>query len=174
MRRFLIIAAALAAVSTTLVACGPKSSSNADAGTGGGGSGGSGGKQASCDMAPTALVKQTLGVDVGAVQANENGSVLVCTYPPSPGATGSVIVRFDTASGADQFKSARDAYATQNMQTQDYPGFGDEAYTNTLSAIGITTNTLVARKGSVEILISSPASFDQEKSLEQTLFNALT
>jgi hypothetical protein len=171
MRRFLIMAAALAAVSTTLVACGPKSSSSADGGTGGGGSGG---KQASCDLAPAALVKQTLGVDVGPAQPNANGSVLVCTYLASPGATGQVIVRFDTASGADQFKSARDAYATQNMQTQDYPGFGDEAYTNTLSAIGITTNTLVARKGSVEILISSPASFDQEKSLEQTLFAALT
>jgi hypothetical protein len=168
MRRFLIIAAAVAAVSTTLVGCGPNSSSSANAGTGGGG-----GKQASCDLAPATLVKQTLGVDVGPAQPNDNGSVLVCTYPPSPGAAAEVIVRFDTASGADQFKGARDAYATQNMQTQDYPGFGDEAYTNTISAIGITTNTLVARKGSVEILISSPASFDQEKSLEQTLFDAL-
>jgi hypothetical protein len=170
MRRLLIIAVALAAVSTTLVGCGPNSSSSASGGTGGGGSGG---KQASCDLAPASLLKQTLGVDVGAAQPNDNGSVHVCTYSPAPGATGTVIVRFDTATGADQFKSERDAYATQNMQTADYPGFGDEAYTNTISAIGITTNTLVTRKGSVEILISSPASFDQEKSLEQTLFDAL-
>jgi hypothetical protein len=99
--------------------------------------------------------------------------VLVCTYSPSAGATGTVIVRIDTASSAAQFKTTRDSYATQNMQTADYPGFGDEAYTNVISAIGITTNTLAARKGKVEIQISSPASFDQEKSLEQALFGAL-
>ena len=69
----------------------------------------------------------------------------------------------------------RDGYAPQNMQTTDFPGFGDEAYTNTISVsnLGITTNTLVARKGKVELLVSSSASFEQEKSLEQKLFDAL-
>ena len=78
-------------------------------------------------------------------------------------------------SSATQFKTTRDGYAPQNMQTTDFPGFGDEAYTNTISVsnLGITTNTLVARKGKVELLVSSSASFDQEKSLEQKLFDAL-
>ena len=170
MRRLLIIAAALTAVTTTLVGCGPKTSTDA---TGGPGNGGPTATQASCDLAPASLVKQTLGVDVTEPSPTENGSVLVCTYPPAAGATGTVIVRVDTASSADQFKTTRDSYATQDMQTADYPGFGDEAYTNTISAIGITTNTLVTRKGTTEIQISSSASFDQEKSLEQALFDAL-
>jgi hypothetical protein len=170
MRRTLIIAAALAAATTTLVGCGPKSTNDAN---GAPSNDGSSTKQASCDLAPPSLVKQTLGLDVSAPSPNQNDTVLVCTYSPAAGATGTVIVRIDTASSADQFKTTRDGYATQNMQTADYPGFGDEAYTNIISAIGITTNTLATRKGKVEIQISSPASFDQEKALEQALFDAL-
>lgn len=169
MRRILIIGAALTAATTVLVGCGPKASNDAD----GGPDTRASAKQASCDLAPPALVKQTLGLDVSAPAPNENDSVLVCTYPPATGATGTVIVRIDTASSADTFRTTRDSYATQNMQTADYPGFGDEAYTNVISTIGITTNTLASRKGKVEIQISSPASFDQEKSLEQALFDAL-
>jgi hypothetical protein len=165
MRRILITAAALTAITTTLVGCGPKSSD--------GGSGGGGGTQASCDVAPPSLVKQTLGLDVAAPSPNANGSVMVCTYSPAAGSTSTVILRIDTASSAQQYQITRDGYATQNMQTQDYPGFGDKAYTSSISAIGITTNTLDALKGSIEIQVSSSASFDQEKALLQAVFTAL-
>jgi len=170
MRKFLIITA-LAGVTIAVAGCGPDSSNSASSGPGGGA-----GKSASCDMAPTSLVKSQLGLDVGAPAATDNGgSVLVCTYPPAPGASKTVIVRIDTGSSAAQFKTTRDGYTPQNMQTTDFPGFGDEAYTNTISVsnLGITTNTLVARKGKVELLVSSSASFEQEKSLEQKLFDAL-
>jgi hypothetical protein len=169
MRKFLIITA-LAGVTIAVAGCGPDSSNSANSGPGGGG------RSASCDLAPSSLIKSQLGLDVGAPSATDNGgSVLVCTYPPAPGASKTVIVRFDTGSSAAQFKTTRDGYAPQNMQTTDFPGFGDEAYTNTISVsnLGITTNTLVARKGKVELLVSSSASFEQEKSLEQKLFDAL-
>lgn len=169
MRKFLIILP-LAGLTLALTGCGPDSSTNNQTSTAGDAGAG---KHATCDLAPPALIKQTLGLDVGAASPNDNGSVLVCTYPPAPGASKTILVRFDTDSSADQFKTTRGGYATQNMQTADYPGFADEAYTNTISAIGITTNTLVARKGKVELLISSSASFDQEKALEQKLFDAL-
>jgi hypothetical protein len=168
MRRLLIIAALSA---FALAGCGPDSSTSANSGSGGGG----GSKTAKCDLAPPSLIKSTLGLDVADPSANNNASVLVCTYPPAPGGSKTVILRFDTESTAAQFKSTRDGYAPQNMQTTDYPGFGDEAYTNTISVsnLNITTNTLVARKGTVELLVSSSASFDQEKALEQKLFDAL-
>jgi hypothetical protein len=160
----------MAGIAVALAACG--SSSPGATGAPGGGGGGAG-KTASCGLASPSLVKQALGLDVAAAEANDNGTVLVCTYQPAAGATGVVLIRYDTGSSAAQFKATRDGYATQKMETKDYPGFVDEAYTNTISAIGITTNTLDARKGSVEILISSGASFDQEKALEQQLFDAL-
>jgi hypothetical protein len=168
MRKFLIILPL--GMALALSGCGPDSSTTNP--TGNANNAGAG-KHASCDLAPPALIKQTLGLDVGAASPTDNDSVLVCTYPPAAGSSKTVLVRFDTDSGADQFKTARDAYATQNMQTANFPGFADEAYTNTISAIGITTNTLVARKGKVELLISSAATFDQEKALEQKLFDAL-
>jgi hypothetical protein len=173
MRKFLIITA-LAGVTFAVAGCGPDSSTSAHSNPAGGGGGAS--KSASCDLAPSSLIKSQLGLDVGTPSKTDNGgSVVVCTYPPAPGATKTVIVRFDTDSSATQFKTTRDGYAPQNMQTTDFPGFGDEAYTNTISVsnLGITTNTLVARKGKVELLVSSSASFEQEKSLEQKLFDAL-
>jgi hypothetical protein len=168
MRKFLIITA-VAGVAFALAGCGPDSSGTANSGPGGGG------RTATCDLAPPSLLKSMLGLDVAAPSANDNGSVLVCTYPPAPGASKTALVRFDTDSSAARFKTTRDGYAPQNMQTADFPGFADEAYTNTISVsnLGITTNTLVARKGKVELLVSSSASFDQEKALEQKLFDAL-
>jgi hypothetical protein len=162
----LITAAAVTALAMTSAACGPNNSSNSTT------SNNAGGK--TCDIAPASLIQQTLGIQVGAPAATDNESVEMCNYPPAPGSTGSVIVRWDTASSADQFKITRDGYATQNMQTADYPGFGDQAYTSTISAIGITTNTLDVRKGSVEIQVSSSASFDQEKALLQKLLDLLS
>jgi len=173
MRKFLIITA-LAGVTFAVAGCGPDSSTSAHSNPAGGGGGAS--KSASCDLAPSSLIKSQLGLDVGTPsKTDDGGSVVVCTYPPAPGASKTVIVRFDTGSSATQFKTTRDGYAPQNMQTTDFPGFGDEAYTNTISVsnLGITTNTLVARKGKVELLVSSSASFEQEKSLEQKLFDAL-
>jgi len=173
MRKVLIIAA-LAGVTIAVAGCGPDSSTSANSNPAGGGGGAS--KSASCDLAPSSLIKSQLGLDVGTPSKTDNGgSVVVCTYPPAPGASKTVIVRLDTDSSAAQFKTTRDGYAPQNMQTTDFPGFGDEAYTNTISVsnLGITTNTLVARKGKVELLVSSSASFEQEKSLEQKLFDAL-
>ena len=171
MRKFLIITA-LAGVTFAVAGCGPDSSTSANSNPGGSG----GGKSASCDLAPSSLIRSQLGLDVGTPsKTDDGGSVVMCTFPPAPGASKTVIVRFDTDSSATQFKTTRDGYAPQNMQTTDFPGFGDEAYTNTISVsnLGITTNTLVARKGKVELLVSSSASFEQEKSLEQKLFDAL-
>lgn len=159
------ICAVLATAGIALAACGPDTSSGAP--------GGGSDKTANCGLASPALVQQTLGQNVTAPEANDNGTVLVCTYHPAAGATGVVLIRYDTASDASSFKATRDGYATQKLETKDYPGFVDEAYTNTISALDITTNTLVARKGSVEVLISSNASFDQEKALEQKLFDSL-
>jgi hypothetical protein len=172
MRRLLSVAA-LAGLALALAACGSgPTSSAAPTGTAAA-AGDPGPKSASCDLASPADIKTTLGLDVAAPTSTVNDTVTMCQYGPVPGGTRSVILRIDTASSAEKFQQTRDGYASQQMTTTDYPGFGDQAYTNTISAIGITTNTLVARKGGVEMQVSSGASFDQEKALEQKLFDAL-
>jgi hypothetical protein len=171
MRKLLSLTVA-AGLTLALVACGPDQTSSSGAGPSGGAAP-AGPKSASCDLASPADIKTTLGLDVAAPTSTVNDTVTMCQYSPAPGATKSVILRIDTASSAEKFQQTRAGYAPQNMTTTDYPGFADQAYTNTISAVGITTNTLVARKGSVELQISSGASFDQEKVLEQKLFDAL-
>jgi hypothetical protein len=56
------------------------------------------------------------------------------------------------------------------MQTTDLPGFADQAYTNVLKAGSHVTNTVVALKGTVQLLVASPATFAAEMSLEDQLF----
>lgn len=136
---------------------------------------GSGGGQASgqptCALAPATVVNAALGTDLGDPQQTLNGSVTVCSYQ-GPKA-GQVIVRFQTGDNTATFDAGRKAFDANHEPTKDYPGFADEAYTNTLGSGGFVLNTLVARQGSTEILVTSKASFAAEQELEQQLFGKL-
>jgi hypothetical protein len=114
-------------------------------------------------------VNSSLGTNVGNPSAQTLTNVVVCTYRPTSG-TGTVILRIQTHRTAADFTTAQGQSDAQGIKTTDLPGFEDKAYTSVLSAGSITTNTVVALKGNVEILVSSRASFDQEKALEQQLF----
>ncbi|MFG2040438.1 hypothetical protein [Dactylosporangium sp. NPDC048998] len=129
--------------------------------------GAAGGGKKTCAIAPASLINSTLGITAGDPEEQDNGSVTVCTY------SGTTIVRFDTATDAAAFATEKQTYAPHGMKTTDIPGFADEAYYATLSAVGITTNTVVARKGSIEVQISSKATVDQEKALAEKLFALL-
>jgi hypothetical protein len=171
----LLTAAAAVAVVGVLAGCGGGSNS------GNTGSSGSSGNQnnppakaaLTCDLAPASLVNSALGTHVGDPSAQTLTNVVVCTYSPTSG-IGHVILRIQTDRTPDDFTAARGQSDTQGIKTTDLPGFEDKAYTSTISAASITTNTVVALKGTVEILVSSGASFEQEKSLEQQLFSKLT
>jgi hypothetical protein len=56
-----------------------------------------------------------------------------------------------------------------------YPGLGDQAFSGTLGEAGIVTeNTLVAREGSIELILVSSASLSDEKTLEQHIFSEIS
>jgi hypothetical protein len=160
------------AATLLLSACGPSAKTPSSDGTaaaaGGGGAGGAGAKK-TCAVAPASLINSALGRTVGDPEEQDNGTVTVCTYTGG----GTTIVRFDTATDAGSFATEKQGFAPQGMQTVDISGFGDEAYSAVLSAAGITTNTVVVRKGSVEVLVTSSASIDQEKALAQKLLDVL-
>jgi len=169
----LVTAAAALAVVGVLAGCGGGSNS--------GNTGSSGNTQnnppakaaLNCDLAPASLVNSALGTNVGDPSAQTLTNIVVCTYHPTSG-IGTVILRIQTDRDSAGFDTARGQSDAQGIKTTDLPGFEDKAYTSTISAASITTNTVVALKGTVEILVSSHASFDQEKSLEQQLFSKLT
>lgn len=126
-----------------------------------------------CDLAPAALVNSTLGTNVAAPQAQNLDRVVVCRYSPASG-SGSVVVRIQTDMSQATFTASRKISDNTGMPTTDLPGFADLAYTSTLKAGSHTTNTVVALKGTVELIVASPASFTAEQSLETQLFDKLT
>ena len=118
-------------------------------------------------------MNSALGTHVGDPQAQNLTKIVVCRYSPTTG-TGSVVVRIQTDMSRTVFDQGRRTSDANNIPTADLPGFQDAAYTSVLKAGSIVTNTVVAIKGTVSILVSSPASFDAEKELESQLFAKLT
>jgi hypothetical protein len=167
-RASIIIVATLTALATLVAGCTSKSASNKSPAPGN-----AGGKTPSCDLAPASLVNSALGTHVGNAQAQDLHTIVVCRYSPVGGGTGNVVIRIQTDMSRATFDQARQLSDANHIPTTDLPGFQDTAYTSVLSAGTITTNTVVALKGTVEILVSSGASFDAEKALETQLFAKL-
>ncbi|MGE5131300.1 MAG: hypothetical protein ACM32E_00135 [Gemmatimonadota bacterium] len=123
-----------------------------------------------CDLAPASLVNSALGTDLGAPSQTTAGSATACEYKGTK--AGAVEIRIQTGDSAAIFAVERKAFDATGQRTKSYPGFGDEAFINVkhmpLSLPDV--NTLVARQGSVEILVVSTASLTAEQTLEQQLF----
>jgi hypothetical protein len=119
---------------------------------------------------PASLVNSALGTDLGNPSQNGANSATVCQYQGAK--AGSVIIRVQTDDTAAGFATERATFEKTGQPTKDLAGFGDEAYTNTrhMPLNLPDMNTLVARKGQVEILITSSASIAAEQQLEQQLF----
>ena len=81
-------------------------------------------------------------------------------------------IRIQTGDSAAVFAAERKTFGATGQPATVYPGFGDQAYTNVkhMPLNMPDVNTLVARQGSVEILVTSTASIAAERALEQQLF----
>jgi hypothetical protein len=129
--------------------------------------------KADCGAVPASLVNETLGTTVREADVTDNKTVIVCRYEPTTGSGPGVLVRFQNPDDAASFKVAKEGYTKNGLETKDVPGFADEAFSNTIGTGAILTNTLVARKGSVQILLTSGATIDKEKALLQKVFDAI-
>lgn len=119
---------------------------------------------------PASLVNSALGTDLAAPTQNAAGGATVCQYQGTK--AGAVIIRVQTDDTAAGFAVERATFEKSGQPTKDLAGFGDEAYTNVkhMPLNMPDVNTLVARKGQVEILVTSTASITAEQGLEQQLF----
>ena len=155
---------ALAALLAVTTACSSKSN---DGNTSGGNTNSNNnGGLPSCPTAAT--IKSELGLDVKEATVQNNGVVRVCQFSPA-GSTGSAIVRFQGQDTAAKFATAKEIFKNSGQTPTDVTGLGDEAYSSSLSGGSITINTIVARKGSLEVLVTSQASLDQEKAFASKL-----
>jgi hypothetical protein len=129
------------------------------------------GPAVSCSAAPSTLVGSALGDTLSAAQETRNGdTIVVCDYKGPK--TGLVKLRIQTDSSADAFAVDKKGFTTQSMKTVDET-FADEAFSNVVGSGQYQVTTLVARHGTVEILIAAKATVAQEKGLLSQLFNRL-
>jgi hypothetical protein len=156
-----------------LTGCGGGAAGDKPADGGGAGNGGGATTALSCAVAPASMVNAALGTSVGDPKEQLVGHGAVCNYAPVAGAKGNVIVRIQTDTTRSLFDQGRATSDRNGLPTADLPGFEDAAYTSTIAAGSVTTNTVVALKGTVQVLVSSAATFDKEKALEQQIFAAL-
>lgn len=130
-----------------------------------------GSAQPTCALVSASLVNAALSADVGNPVQTVNSIVTVCEF--SGQKAGHVTVRFQTSEDAASFAVGRKGFDANGEPTRDVAGFADQAYSSTLGSGDLVLNTLVARQGSVEILVSSKADVDAEKTLERQLFAKL-
>jgi hypothetical protein len=175
MKLRILIPVSLLGAGLVLAACGTSDNNagNTNQTSTGTGSGAGSGNKPSCSLAPPSMVNAALGTHVDSPKETVSGVVVVCLYSPVPGASGHVTLRMQTRMTAALFKAARDASDANQIPTTTVTGFQDEAYTSTIGTASLKINTLVARKGDVEILVSSQAAVSAEQALEQQLFAAL-
>jgi hypothetical protein len=121
-----------------------------------------------CSLAPSTLVGSDLGMTgLGAAKQTASSAGAACLYNSSTG-----IVSVEMFNGATSDKvNTEEQTLGKTEQTKALSGLGDQAFSASLSVAGVASpTTLVARKGSVEIMIVAPASVSAEQSLAQHLF----
>jgi hypothetical protein len=126
-----------------------------------------------CAVAPAPLVSSTLGIPVNEPSEIANAAVTECTYLSAGGGGGTVIVRYQTVVNATTFAAGRRGFEDSGQPTTDVRGFLDEAYSTSSEFGDNVTNTLVARKGAVEIQVMADVPIDAEKALVQKIFDTL-
>lgn len=164
------------AVVGLLAGCGSSASSTPAAGggtftasTSGSGSSG-GGTATSCPQAST--VSADLGISGLTTQTSkattsQGHTGYACVY-----AAGTTIVSVTLVNGISSSFMSTAAQKTASVAggLKPVPGFADQAYSFSISDAGITENELIARKGSVEAVVSSGATLSQEEALAQSIF----
>src|SRR5262249_50778704 len=114
--------------------------------------------QVSCGLVPAAFVNAALGTDLGAPSQSDGGNAVACQYKGTKATTAEI--RIATGDTAAAFAAERKTFDSSGQPTKAYDGFADQAFTSTQHMpLGLpSVNTLVALKGSVELLVSSTAS----------------
>jgi hypothetical protein len=128
-------------------------------------------KAPSCATVSPQLIRSALGLSVPAPQATPNGSVLVCTYGKL--GQGQVIVRFQTGDSKPAFAAARKQFDTHGEPTKPFAGLGVPAYSSVIGSGAYLNSTVVALKGSTELLVTAPAPLARVAALVKKTLAAL-
>jgi hypothetical protein len=115
----------------------------------------------SCTVATAALVGGKLGFLLTGPNVDRGPAATICTYDNPSNQAQSATVQLTTGATPDSFAKTRTGFAGHGEVVADVAGLGDQAYSATLSVANVTNTTLVARKGTTEVLITTTAPADR-------------
>ena len=125
-----------------------------------------------CAKASAAVVKSTLGFSVSEPQESFDETEIECTYR-AIGTSNALVVKFRTGQDAASFARTRHDSDSTGKPTTDVTGVGDQAYASSDEFGDMVSNTLVARKGSTQLLVTAPAPVDKLKAFVVAVFAGL-
>lgn len=117
-----------------------------------------------CEDAPPEVVGAALRLRLNHPRQTITDNVVRCAYDG-----GTAEVRFETGADAASFAQGRQEHA----QVIDVPGFHDEAYRATAVTGEVVRVAVVARRGAVEITVTSGANAEHAQQLITDLFATL-
>ncbi|MGM1057823.1 hypothetical protein [Saccharothrix sp. Mg75] len=117
-----------------------------------------------CDDAPQDVVGPALALRLQHSRQAIDGSVVTCTYD-----AGGAVVRYRTDADAESFARGR----AEQRHVEDVPGLHDEAYRATTTRGEVVQTLVAARRGAVEITVTSAATAERAAGLVAELFRRL-
>lgn len=126
-----------------------------------------------CTVATAALVSEKLGFKLSAPNVDRGPAATVCTYDNPTVQSQSATVQLQYQVTPASFAQGREGFSSHGEQVAAVAGLGDEAYSASLSVANITNSTLVARKGSIEVLITTTAPADRLPALMTSILAAV-
>ena len=110
-----------------------------------------------CTIASATLVSGKLGFSLIGPNVDRGPSATICTYDNPANQAQSATVQITAGATPASFAKGRTGFAGHGEVVSDVAGLGDEAYSATLAVANVTNTTMVARKGSNEVLINTTA-----------------
>ena len=106
-----------------------------------------------------------LGFALTGPNVDRGPAATICTYDNPSSQAQSATVQIMTGATPATFATGRRGFSGHGEVVADVPGLGDQAYSATLAVANITNTTLVARKGGIEVLITTTAPADRVPAL---------
>lgn len=124
-----------------------------------------------CALVPAALVSEHVGMAVKEPAASGSGTAVICNYVSTDG--NQIVVRLRSPTTAGDFAKDKQGFVRSGAPVTDVPGVGDEAFSASVTFLEKTTNSFVARKGDVDVLISAKVSIEKIRSLTTAILAML-
>ena len=127
---------------------------------------------ARCQLVTPAQIQAEVGVAVASPSATVHGTTTLCTYKAADLGQ-SVIIGYHSGATTTSFDTDRASLRSRGEKVGKILGLGDEAFYAVATTGGTTVTTVVARKGSEQILVTGTGAMTALETLaEQALAKA--